>query len=91
MADQERGLFQIRAVNKDTDEVVFSEEVVGEGESDAMFNSKLKDALKEKNLAKDDVYILCKELGSLPKKERSKTVKLISQIGNLVLGKETTK
>lgn len=91
MSNEERGLFQIRAINKDTDEIVFSEEVVADGESDALFNSKLRESLKKEGLDKDDVHIVVREFGSIPKKERSKTIRLLGKAGNLILGKESNK
>jgi len=83
-----RGLFEIYAINLENDEIVFSEKVVAEGESDALYNSGLKEALKVKGLRKDDVHMVVKEIGSVPKKEKAKTVKILGQVGNLVLGKE---
>ena len=47
--DDSRGLFVVYAIDKDTDEVVYkSGEVVAESEREAIFESDLKDVLKEK-------------------------------------------
>jgi len=68
----ERGLFQIRAVDIETDEVVYQAEIVAEGEKEALFDSDLKEVLKNKNLTRHDVDILVKELDSLPARTRIK-------------------
>ena len=83
-----RGLFEIYAVNLETDEIVFEQKVVAEGESDALYNSDLKEGLRLDGLKKDDVHIVVREIGPVPKKEKAKTVKILGQVGNLVLGKE---
>ena len=87
-AKNERGLFEIRAIAIENDEVIYKADVIAEGESDALFQSDLKEALKSKKMTRDDVNILIREFGPLPKKERAKTVRVIGQVGNLVLAKE---
>jgi len=77
MADNGRGLFQIRVINLDTDNIIHSEEVIAEGESDALFQSNLKDVLKNNRLTRDDVHIIIKEFGSVPKRDKIKTVKVL--------------
>ncbi len=74
------GLFQIRVVDLESREVIHSEEVVADGESEALFNSKVKEVLKAKGLTKDDVHIIAKELASVPKREKVKTVKVLGGI-----------
>lgn len=59
-----RALFEIRAVSKETDEVVYSKEIVADGEKEALFESDLKESLKTQGLKKDDVTILVREFGS---------------------------
>lgn len=86
--DSERALFAIRAINKDTDEVVFSAEVVAEGEKEALYNSNLKETLKEKKLKKEDVNLIITEIGKLPPKETVKNVKILGQLGSHILAKE---
>lgn len=82
------GLFQIRAVNKDTNEIVYTGEIVAEGEKEALFESDLKESLVKKGLKKDDVHIVVKEFGQVPVKERAKTVKILGQCGSLSLVKD---
>ena len=86
-----RGLFEIRAISRDTDEIVYKDEVVAEGESDALFESNLKEVLKEKKLKRDDVYVIVREFGSVPVKERTKTVRVVGKVGKMILGKEESK
>ena len=90
MAEKEntRALFEIRVINKDTDERVFSTEVIADGEKEALFESDLKQVLKDKGLTREDVHILVREFGSVPAKEKAKMVKVIGQVGRMVLGKE---
>ena len=83
-----RGLFEIHAVNLDTDEVVFQEKVVAEGESDALYCSSMKEELKKLGLKRDDVHIIVREIGCVPKREKAKTVKILGQVGGLMLSKE---
>ena len=78
--NKKEGLFQIRVVDLETREIVHSEEVVADGESEALFNSKVKEVLKAKSLTKDDVHIIAKELDSVPKREKVKTVKVLGGI-----------
>ncbi|MFA6971417.1 MAG: hypothetical protein WC208_08460, partial [Gallionella sp.] len=58
-------------------EIIDSEEVIAEGEADALFQSNVKSVLKEKKLKKEDVHIIVKEFGSVPKKERPKMVRVM--------------
>lgn len=90
MAEQKdsRALFEIRVFNKDTDERIHSEEVIADGEKEALFESRLKEVLKEKDLTRDDVVILIREFGPVPAKEKVKMVKIVGQMGKMVLGKE---
>ena len=80
-----RALFQIRAVRKDTDEVVFTEEVVAEGEKEALYESNMKEELKKWELTKNDVHILVKSFGTLPAKEEVKNVKIIGSAAGFTL------
>lgn len=86
-----RALFQIRAVNKFTDVVEYAEEVVAEGEKEALFESNMKEALKAKGLTKADVNVLVKSFGILPAKEEVKSVKLVGELGKYSLVKEDKK
>lgn len=88
MEPKDRALFEIRAFNKETDERVFSQEVIADGEKEALFESDLKVSLKEKGLSKDDVNIIVREFGKIPAKEKAKMVKVIGQVGKLMLGTE---
>ena len=81
----ERALFQIRAVSKETDAIVFSSEVVAEGEKEALYESNMKEELKSKNLTKNDVHILVKAFGTLPAKEEVKNVRIIASAAGLTL------
>lgn len=83
-----RGLFEIHAIHKDTNEVVFHQKVVAEGEKEALFESNLKEELKKNNVTKDEVHLLVKEIGQLPAKEDVKTVKILGQIGKTSLVQE---
>jgi hypothetical protein len=83
-----RALFQIRAVVKETDEVVFNAEVVAEGEKEALYESDMKEVLKKAGLGKDDVHILVKSFGTLPPKEVVKNVKIIGAAGGFTLTKD---
>ena len=83
-----RALFQIRAIKKETDEVVFSSEVVAEGEKEALYESSMKEELKSKGLNKSDVHILVKSFGPLPAKEEVKNVKIIGQAAGFTLTKD---
>ena len=89
MAEEKgRGLFEIRAIRKSDDKVILKEEIVAESESDAMFESGLREALKAEKLNKDDVYLLFREFGAVPKRERAKTVRLLGKLGKHCLAKE---
>jgi len=92
MADiqKTRALFEIRAIDKETDEVVYSKEVVADGEKEALFESDLKEVLKAKNLRKEDVTIITREFGQVPVREKAKIVKFLGQAGSFILGKEST-
>ena len=83
-----RGLFEIRAVNKETDEIVYKSEVIADGEKEALFESDLKETLKSLKLNRDDVTIVVRNFGAIPAKEKAKTVKLLGQLGNIIVGKE---
>jgi hypothetical protein len=83
-----RALFQIRAINKDTDKVVVSEEVVAEGEKEALYESDLKEKLDAIGLKKSDVHVIVKAFGSLPPKEEVKSVKIIAGVDGYKLIKE---
>ncbi len=83
-----RGLFEIVAVDKCSDKIVYEEKIVAEGEKEALFESDLKEQLKAKGLKKEDVHVLIKEFGVLPEKEDVKTVKIIGQVGKTILAKE---
>ena len=37
MSNGDRGLFEIRAINKETDEAIYSTEIIAEGEKEALF------------------------------------------------------
>jgi len=91
MEANSRGLFGIRVVDLETDKVVHAEEVVAEGEQDALFESDVKEALKKLGLKKEDVHIIVKEFGSVPQKPRPKTVRFVGQLGKTILGRETEK
>ena len=78
--DKSRGLFQIRVIDLDTDGIVYAEEVVAEGESDALFQSDVKRVLKEKGLHREDVHIICVEMAPVPKRQRPQAVRLIDRI-----------
>ena len=79
---KERGLFSIRAISKETDEIVYSAEIVACGENEALYESDMKDALKAKKLTRDDVHVIVTEIGKLPAKEDIKKVKVLGQIGD---------
>lgn len=81
MSDKNRGLFEIHAIHKDTDEVVFHQKVVAEGEKESLWESNLKDELKKKNISREEVHLLVKEIGTLPAKEDVKKVKIVGSIG----------
>jgi len=83
-----RALFQIRAVSKETDEIVFSAEVIAEGEKEALYESDMKEILKKAGLGKGDVHILVKAFGTLPAKEDIKNVRLIGSVAGLSLVKD---
>lgn len=83
-----RALFQIRAINKDTDKVVVSAEVVAEGEKEALYESDLKENLEVLGLKKSDVHIIVRSIGSLPAKEEVKSVKIIAGVDGYKLIKE---
>jgi hypothetical protein len=76
-----RGLFMIRAINKETDEIVYAAEIIAEGEKEALYESDMKSYLKDKKLSRDDVHILVKELIQVPAKEDVKKVRVLGQIG----------
>ena len=63
-----RGLFEIRAIDIETDEVIYSVEVVAEGEKEALFESDLKEKLKAKRMSRQDVDIVVREFGELPER-----------------------
>jgi hypothetical protein len=83
-----RALFQIRAVKKDTDEVVFASEVVAEGEKEALYESTMKEELTKKNLTKSDVHIIVKSFGTIPAKEEAKNVRIVGKIDGFTLVKD---
>lgn len=87
-ATNTRALFQIKAVKKDDDKVVFSDEVVAEGEKEALYESGMKEELKKQGLTRDDVNILVKSFGSLPPKEVVKNVKIVAAAGGMTLVQE---
>ena len=87
--NEDRSLFDIYAINKDTSEVVFNEKVVAEAEKDALFESNLKEKLTELKLRKDEVHMVVHELGTVPAKEHVKTVKILGEFGKTKLVKET--
>ena len=90
MAEEKgRGLFEIRAIDKSTDEVIYKDEVIAEGETDALFESNLKEVLKEKKLTRDDVTVLIREFGAVPNKERAKKLEIKGQFGKTILARET--
>jgi len=86
-----RGLFTIKAINKETDEIVYSEDIVAESEKDALYESALKEGLKKKGLRKDDVHLVVKEIGQVPPKEKIQRVKVLGQCGDFVVGKKEKK
>lgn len=86
-----RALFQIRAISKETDEIVFGAEVVAEGEKEALYESDMKDALKKLGLGKGDVHILVKAFGTLPAKEEVKNVRLIASAAGFNLTQDKKK
>ena len=86
---KERGLFQIHAIDKETDMVVFEEMVVSDGESEALFDSSLKENLKEAKRTKDDVHVIVVEVSEIPPKEDVKKVRVLGGIGNTALVRET--
>ena len=88
MDSKSRGLFEIHAINLDTDEIVFHQKVIASGEKEALFESNLKETLKEQGISRDDIHLIVKEIGQVPAKEKAKTVKIIGQIGKTILGKE---
>lgn len=88
MNKEERGLFEIVAISKDSDEIVYEEKIVAEGEKEALFESDLKEQLKVKGLKREDVHVLVREFGTLPAKEDVKIVKIIGQVGKTILAKE---
>lgn len=81
-----RGLFEIHAINVETDEIVFTQKVVAEGEKEALFESDLKENLKKKELSKDDVHIIVTFLGSVPVKEKIKKVSLVEKMVKTLTG-----
>ena len=85
---KERGLFQIFAIDKASDMVVFEEMVVSEGESEALFDSSLKENLQSAKRTKDDVHIIVVEISPIPPKETIKKVKVLGGIGNTALVRE---
>jgi len=89
--DTNRGLFTIKAVCKETDEIVYSHDIVAEGEKDALYESDLKDVLKSKGLTKNDVHIVVKEFGQVPPKEKVQKVKVLGQCGDFVVGRKEHK
>lgn len=86
--DTNRGLFTIRAVDKATDRVVYIEDIVADSEKDALYESNLKDGLKDLGLKKDDVWLVVKEFGQVPPKEKVQTVKVLGQLGKMIVGKK---
>ena len=88
---ESRGLFTIKAINKETDEIVYSEDIVAASEKDALYESNLKAGLKEKGLKKDDVHLVIKEIGQVPPKEKVQRVKVLGQCGDFVVGKKEKK
>ena len=90
MAEQknDRALFEIRAFNKEDDSLVYSAEVIADGEKEALFESELKETLKDKKLTRDDVVVLIREFGPVPAKEKVKIVRIVGQMGKMVLRTE---
>lgn len=84
-----RGLFEIRVVDLETDKVVHSEEVVAEGEQDALYESGVKDVLEKLKLRKDDVKIMIREFGALPKRQRARKLEIKGQLGKTIIARET--
>lgn len=81
-----RGLFEIHAVKLATDEVVFEQKVVAEGETDALYESDLKSKLKDLGLSKDEVHIVITEIGPVPLKPKAQVVKLLDKVCAFVKG-----
>ena len=84
-----RGLFTLKAVNKATDEVVYTEDIVADGEKEALFESNLKEGLKAIGLTKNDVWLVVKEFGEVPLQEKVQNVRVLGQVGKLVLGRKS--
>lgn len=87
----ERGLFEVIAINLNTDEIVFEQKIVAEGENEALFESNIKEALKEKGLNTKEVHKIVREIASVPARIEIKKVTLLSKIGNIIHGEESSK
>jgi len=91
MADCTRGLFEIRAIILDTGEVLDIQDVIADGEKEALFESDLKEKLKSRKLTLDDVHVLVREFGQVPAKEKAKYVKVLGKLGKTIVGRESKK
>jgi hypothetical protein len=84
-AKTERALFNIIAINLETDEIVYESKVIAEGEKEALYESDLKEKLAAKSMHRDDVHLIITEIGPVPGKRKPKKFKVLGQVGNTAL------
>jgi hypothetical protein len=83
-----RALFSIIAIDLESDEIVYENKVIAEGEKEALFESDLKEKLKLKKLTRDDVHLIVKEIGSVPSRIRPRKFRVLGTVGKHSLMKE---
>jgi hypothetical protein len=86
--DNSRGLFNIIAINLDTDEIVYNSLIIAEGENKALFESDLKDDLKKLKLTLDDVHVIVKEIASVPARTKPRKFTIKGKLGKHILARE---
>lgn len=86
--DNSRGLFNIIAINLDNDEIVYDSKIIAEGENKALFESDLKESLKDKKLTLDDVHLIVKEIGLVPSRTRPRKFTIRGKLGKNIIARE---
>ncbi len=81
-----RAIYHVYAVKKDADEIVFEQKVVAESEKDALYESDLKEALKKKEISKDDIFTVCSFVGEVPAKEKVQKVSVVEKVFKSLTG-----
>jgi len=85
----QRGLFEIFAIQLSTDKIVFEQKVVADGENEALYESDLKDKLKELKIKRDEVCLIVREIGPVAPKSKPHMVRLLDKVCDFVGGKDS--